>query len=51
VKSRYIDAELNEIIVLLGYTNKSYFYKLFEAKHKMAPEEFRGKHLACRKGK
>jgi AraC-like DNA-binding protein len=45
------DLTINEIIVLLGYTNKSHFYKLFEAKHKMTPEEFRGKHLACRKGK
>jgi AraC-like DNA-binding protein len=39
------DLTINEITTLLGYTNKSHFYKLFKSKHQMTPEAFRTRHL------
>jgi AraC-like DNA-binding protein len=40
------DMTINEIIIQLGYTNKSHFYKLFKNKHQMTPEFFRAKHVS-----
>lgn len=40
------DASISEIVSLLGFTNRSHFYRLFAAKHHMTPKEYRVKYRA-----
>lgn len=43
---KHSNTSINEIISEIGYSNVSYFYKLFRQKYDMTPDEYRNKTVA-----
>lgn len=44
------DVSVSEIARLLGFTNRSHFYRVFKGKHGMTPKEYRIKYRRCTQG-